>query len=139
MALRDIITTDFGWKILSLALAVAIWVTVRPLSEGPTNPANPLPTTETRPFTNLPVLVISGAADAREIKVDPEFVTVTVRGQPELISAMTGKEIRVMVDLTGIEAASGLLKRVEVSVPPGVAFMSVEPPQVYVIMPPKRD
>jgi YbbR domain-containing protein len=83
--------------------------------------------------------VVSGAADVREVKVDPEFVNVTVSGRPEMVSAMTGQEIRVIVDLTGIEAARGLRKRVEVSVPPGVAFIDVEPPQVNVTVPPKRE
>jgi copper chaperone CopZ len=94
---------------------------------------------ETRAFTNLPVFVLSGAVDVREVKVNPDAVTVTVSGRPDLISAMTGQEIRVIMDLTGIEAASGLRKRVEVTVPPGVAFINVEPPQVNVTVPPKRE
>jgi YbbR domain-containing protein len=139
MALREIITKDFGWKLFSLALAIAIWVTVNPLSHSPARPANPLPGMGMRTFTNLPVLVVSGAADVREVKIDPDAVTVTVSGRPEMITAMTGQEIRVIVDLTGIEAARGLRKRVDVSVPPGVAFINVEPPQVNVTVPSKRD
>ncbi|MCL4786117.1 MAG: hypothetical protein KJ070_04890 [Verrucomicrobia bacterium] len=141
MSLPDIITRDFGWKLLSLAVAIAIWVTINPMSERPARATvNPLPGTETRAFTNLPVLVMSGAADVRQVRIAPEVVKVTVSGRPEMISAMTGQEIRVIVDLTGIEAAPrGLLKRVEVSVPPGVAFLSVEPPQVNAIVPFKRE
>jgi YbbR domain-containing protein len=141
MALRELLTKDAGWKLLSLALAVAIWFTVNPLSQGPTKATvNPLPSAERGSFSNLPVRVImSSAADVREVKVDPDAVTVTVSGRPEMISAMTGQEIIVIVDLTGIEAARGLRKRVDVTVPPGVAFISVEPSQVNVTVPPKRD
>ncbi len=140
MALPETITRDYGWKLFSLALAVAIWVTVNPLSQGPAKPAtSPLPGVAMRTFTNLPVLVVSGAADVREVKVDPNAVTVTVSGRPEMISAMTGQEIRVIVDLTGIEAARGLRKRVDVSVPVGVAFISAEPSQVNVTVPAKSD
>ena len=139
MALREIITKDFGWKLFSLALAVAIWVTVNPLSHSPAKPANPLPGVGMRTFANLPVLVVSGAADVREVKIEPDVIAVTVSGRPEMLTAMTGQEIRVIVDLTGIEAARGLRKRVDVSLPPGVAFINAEPPQVNVTVPSKRE
>ena len=138
--MRDLILKDLGWKLLSLALAVAIWLTVQPLTEAPSERRSIWENWETQTFTNLPVLlVVSAAADVHEFKVNPDVVTVTVSGRPEMISAMTGQEIRVTVDLTGIEAARGLRKRVEVSVPPGVAFIRAEPPDVNVIVPPKRD
>ena len=141
MALREIVIERVGLKLFSLALAVAIWYTVEPLSQDRTRRnVNPLPSAQTGSFTNLPVRVMmSSAADMREVKVVPDAVTVTVSGRPEMISAMTGQEIIVIVDLTGIEAARGLRKRVEVTVPPGVAFISVEPSQVNVTVPPKRD
>jgi YbbR domain-containing protein len=141
MSLREIITRDWLWKVLSLALAVAIWLMVNPLSQGPAKAtANPLTGTETGSFTNLPVSVLmSSAADVREVKVEPDTVTVTVSGRPEMISAMTGEQILVILNLTGIEAARGLRKRVEVTVPAGVAFISVEPSQVNVTVQPKRD
>jgi len=139
MALREIITRDLGWKLLSLALAVAIWVTVKPLSHSPAKPANPLPSVGMRTFTNLPVLLVSAATEVRTVNIEPDSVTVMVSGRPEMISAMTGQEIRVIVDLTGIESARGLRKRVDVSVPPGVALISAEPPQVNVTVVPKRE
>jgi YbbR domain-containing protein len=141
MALREIITRDWLWKLLSLALAVAIWLMVNPLSQGPAKATvNSLTGAETGSFTNLPVSVLmSSATDVREVKVEPDTVTVTVNGPPEMISAMTGQEILVILNLTGIEAARGLRKRVEVTVPAGVAFMSVEPSQVNVTVQPKPD
>ena len=141
MALREFITRDLGWKVLSLALAVAIWLMVNPLSQGSAKTtANPLTGAETGSFTNLPVRVMmSSTTNVREVKVEPDAVTVTVSGKPEMISAMTGQEIIVIVDLTGIEAARGLRKRVEVTVPAGVAFISVNPSQVNVTVQPKPD
>lgn len=139
MPLREIVTRDFGWKLLSLVLAVAIWVTVRPLSHSPAKATNPLPSMGMRTFTNLPVLLVSAATEVRTVNIEPDSVTVTVSGRPEMISAMTGQEIRVIVDLTGIESARGLRKRVDVSVPPGVALISAEPPQVNVTVVPKRE
>ena len=140
MNLREFITRDLGWKLLSLALAIAIWLMVNPLSQSTKVTVNPLTGTEKASFTNLPVRVMmSSTTQAREVKVEPAAVTVTVNGRQEMVSAMTGQEIIVIVDLTGIEAARGLRKRVEVTVPAGVAFLSVEPSQVNVTVQPKSD
>jgi YbbR domain-containing protein len=139
MALRDNITRDLGWKLVSLALAVAIWLTINRVSQGPAKPATPLPAMGMRTFTNLPVLLMAAATDGREVSIAPDTVTITLSGPPAKLSAMTGEEIRVIVDLMGIEAARGLRKRVDVSVPPGMAFLSAEPPQVNVTVVPKRE
>ena len=136
--MRDWITKDWVWKLFSLALAVATWATVKTLSTETTPSPNPLGLWDTRTFTNLPVLVVSAAADVREFRVNPEAVQVTVSGRPEIIAALPEREIHVTVDLTEIEAARDLRKRVDVSTPPGVTFVRVIPPQVDVVVPPKR-
>jgi hypothetical protein len=43
-----------------------------------------------------------------------------------------------MVNLTGIEVAQDLSKRVDVSSPPGVTLVNVEPADVNVVVPPKK-
>ncbi len=140
MALRDIVTKDFGWKLLSVLMAAGIWVTVKTISGGSlaTPTVNPLAEWKMRTFTNLPVIVMSAAADPREFKVKPEAVAVTVRGSPEIVEAVVAKEIHATVDLTDIESARDLSKRVEVSGPPGVMFTHVTPSNVVVIVPPKK-
>ena len=59
-------------------------------------------------------------------------------GEDEIIGAMVRKDIRVMVDLTGVAAARELRKRVEVSAPAGVTHLRVTPEEVQVIFPPDR-
>jgi hypothetical protein len=45
-----------------------------------------------------------------------------------------------VVDLTDIaDAAHGLKRRVEVSTPPGVTLINVDPPEVGVLFPPRID
>ena len=137
MPLRDIVTRDLGWKLFSVALAVAVWLTVQAISKdrGLSQSLGPW---ENHTFTNLPVLVVSAAADVREFKVQPAAIGVTVRGRPEVISALTEKEIEVRVDLTDVESARSLRKRVMVSVPPGVILVRTTPSEVDVVVPPKK-
>jgi YbbR domain-containing protein len=136
--MRDLLTKDFAWKLLSLALAIAIWLVVRPIQNEATTVANPLNFQPEQTFSNLPVLIVSAAADVREFKVHPSAVAVTVSARPEILSELSDKELRVQVDLSGIEAARDLRKRVEVSTPPGVTFVRVSPADVDVVVPPKK-
>jgi len=139
MTLRGIFIKDAGWKLFSLALATVIWFTVRPVSREPAKPGNPLAVLVPRTFTNLPVVVMSSAADVRAFKVKPDAVRVTVSGRREIVDALVEQDIRVRVDLTGIESARGLQARVTVAVPPGVTFIAARPAEVDVVVPPKSD
>ena len=74
----------------------------------------------------------------RSFKVQPAAIGVTVRGRPEVISALTEKEIEVRVDLTDVESARSLRKRVIISVPPGVILVRTAPAEVDVVVPPRK-
>jgi YbbR domain-containing protein len=137
--MRDLFIKDFVWKLFSLALATAIWLTVQTIRNEAVPSANPLAVWDTLTFTNVPVLVVSAAADVREFKVNPSTVQVTVGGRPDVIAALTEREIHATVDLTEIEAARDLRKRIDVSAPPGVAVVKLVPPLVDVVVPPKPD
>ena len=140
--MRDWLIKDFGWKLFSLVLAVGIWLTVHKILEEsapapvvvPPAPPSPVATT----FTNLPVLIVSAAADVREFHVTPNMVTVTVSGQPEIMAGLRESQIHALVDLTDIEAARDLQRRVDISTPTGVTLVDVEPPEVNVVIPTQR-
>jgi hypothetical protein len=137
--MRDWLIKDFGWKLFSLVLAVAIWLTVHKIleeSEPPPPVAPPQPVAMT--FTNLPVLIVSAAADVREFHVTPNAVTVTVSGQPEIMAALRESQVHALVDLTDIEAARNLQRRVDISTPTGVTLVNVDPEEVNVVIPPQR-
>jgi hypothetical protein len=138
MAKRDWVTKDFSWKFASLIVAIVIWHIVHagireePVVENPAGFSNSVT------FTNLPVLVVSAAADVREFKVNPAVVTVTVSGVKQFVEVLKSDEIHPMVNLTDIEAAQNLSKRVDVSMPPGITLVSVDPAEVNVVVPPKK-
>jgi YbbR-like protein len=137
--LRDLLFKDFWLKLFSLALAAAIWTTVTLAIK---NEVSPLPTlgipTDVRTFYSLPVLVLSSAGDVRTIKVEPEQVAITLQGEPKTLQNLQGKDIRALVDLTGITAATNLTRRIEVSIPSGITHVRVVPSEVKILFPAKR-
>ena len=133
--MRDWVTKDLGWKLFSLFLAVAIWLTVHKIYEEP-KPATGTATGDTVTFGNLPVLVVSAASDVRDFRVAPSTVAVKVSGSSEVMADLQASQIHAVVDLTDVQSARELRRRVDVSMPPGVTLVSIDPPKVGVIVPP---
>jgi hypothetical protein len=126
--LRELILRNFGWKVMSLALAIAIWLTVKTVS---TERADLME----QAFSHLPVQIVSGVTDVRTFKAVPDQVDVTVRGRPDVIKALTEREIHVLVDITSAETLHNFTRRIEVAVPVGVTIARVKPTEVRVEVP----
>jgi YbbR domain-containing protein len=80
-------------------------------------------------------VILSSAQDVRSFRVNPSEVTVTVRGDSEALKLLQNRDIRVLVDLTGIGSAQSLRKRIEVSTPAGITHVRVSPEDVEVLFP----
>lgn len=133
--MRDLISKDFAWKLFSLFLATAIWLTVNHVLHEPNSSAETA-TGSTLTYGSLPVSIVSTARDVHLYRVAPVTVSVTVSGSPETISVLQANQIHATVDLTDIDSATDLKRPVDVSIPPGVTLVSVDPPRVGVILPP---
>ena len=129
--LRHLFIEDFWWKLFSLGLAILIWLTVTFVSQKE-------PGTAPRVFSDVPVTVVSSTDDVRAFKVSPSVVDITVRGDADALQNLRSKDIRALVDLTGVAAARDLRKPVTVSVPAGITFMGARPQEVQVVFPPDR-
>jgi YbbR domain-containing protein len=127
--MHDWFTKDIGWKIFSVFLALVIWLTVHRIYEEPGAATS---RARENTYSDLPVLVVSEAADVHDFRVLPATVSVTVSGPPEAMSTLQANEIRATVDLT---TGKELRRKVEISTPPNVTLVSVEPSRVTVIVP----
>ena len=114
---------------------MAIWLTVHKIYEEPGAASGPA-VGDTVTFGNLPVLVVSAASDVRDFRVAPATVAVKVSGAPEVMADLQANQIHAVVDLTDVQSARDLRRRVDVSTPPGVTLVSVDPTKVGVIVPP---
>ncbi len=131
--LRYLFLEDFWLKLLSVVLATVTWLVITFAQTSGLPSLNRH--LRQRTFRNLPVVIMSTAADARNIRVEPKEVHVTVEGDGKVLDKLEGKDIHVLVDLSGIEAARDLRKRIDVSTPAGVTYIRVEPPEVQVRFP----
>ncbi len=136
--MRDWVTKDLGWKLFSLFLAVGIWLTLHKIYEEP-GVASGVVVGSTVTFDNLPVLVVSTAADVHNFRVAPTTVKVTVSGSAEVMNKLQADRVHAVVNLTDIRMEHNLHVPVEVSAPPGVALGNIDPPQVEVILPSSPD
>ena len=128
---RNILFRNFGWKLLSLALAIVIWLTIKALSaeQGQTE----------RMFVNLEIKIVSGTADVRTFRIEPRTVNVTIKGRPGAISRLAEREIRVFADLTSADVTQSFRQHLDVAVPNGLTVVRLEPTEVQVTPPPKPE
>jgi len=129
--MRDLFTKDLGWKLFSLFLAAAIWLTVNRILQPPVPDTSVLTVT----YDNQPVMVVSALADVRAFHITPATVKVTVTGPASVMSKLQADEVHAHVNLTGASLTHGQLLPVEISGPPKVAVASIEPDKVLVIIP----
>ena len=137
--LRHLVLDDFQLKLFSLALALLFWITVSfaiQQKEGLPTPAPSLPA-EMRSFFHIPVGIVSADADVHSFKVSPAQVEVKVQGDPPIIENLQSKELRAVVDATGMEAAKSARRRIDIVAPAGVTILSTLPQEAEVIPPPK--
>ncbi len=138
--LRHLIFKDFFLKLFSLALAVLIWVTISIAIRNEVSPIGTLTLNlDQYTFPGVPVTVLSSAADVRNYHVNPKEVDVTVQGDPRVLRKLQTKDIRALVDLTGVSEGQGdLVEHIEVSTPSGVTHVRVVPSEVRIIFPGQR-
>src|ERR1700722_4750650 len=131
--MRAWLTKDIGWKIFSVILALVIWLTVHKIYE---EPGAATARARENTYGDLPVPVVSESSDVHDFRVAPATVSVTVSGSPEAMSTLQANEIRATVDLT---SGKELRRKVEISTPPNVTLVSVEPSHVGVVTPPPKN
>jgi hypothetical protein len=129
---RNLVTKDFWLKLFSLALAILIWLTVWYSTHGE-NAASPWLAMIGRPPDESVLTVpvhISGSPG--RFSSDPADVTVTLRGDPQILKTLKPQNLRAEVDLTGVESANGMVSPVEIILPKGISYTRLEPDQVEV-------
>ena len=132
--MRDLFIKDWGWKLFSLLLAAAIWLTVhRILQESiiPTAASG----SSTLTYGNLPVMLVSASVDVGGYRLLKSTVSVTVTGSPEVIGKLQANQVHASVNLAGSNTVNTVKQHVDVSVPVGVTVIDIFPESLGVLAP----
>jgi hypothetical protein len=135
---RNLVVKDFWLKSFSLALAILIWLVVYYSINGETS-NSPLLALLGRPAdeTVMTVPVRVPVNGTQSFSVEPSEVRVTLRGDPKLLKTLRNDDVRAQVDLSGIEAANGLLRPIQVILPTGISYTHLSHNEVEVRAMPK--
>ena len=130
--MRDLILHNFWWKVFSLLLATLIWYVINFNLETQSTASPLLISTraDNRDF-QLPVTVITSAANRRALTIHPTEVRVKVRGDRLTLDRLSRDDIQVYVKLIDDPNPEGSF-RLDVRVPPNVVVQQTSPAHVYV-------
>ena len=133
MSLRDHFLKDLGWKILSLTLATLIWFAIRSGMSTEFKPVMSLVNPpKIRLFSQVPITVMTAAADTRGFKVTPRTVNLMVSGDAAVLENMESTDVEVFVNLTAIQDATDLRIKPKYHAPIGVTVLRVTPADVEI-------
>ncbi len=116
---------NVGWKLVSVLLAVLVWLLVHyNLAEGQQAQRR-------RVFDAVPIAVLQAPDDTRGFRLEPAAVRVTVSGSAARVAGIVPGDLLVFVNLAGPGPAPTRAE-VEVHLPPGLTVVSLSPMQVRV-------
>lgn len=115
---------NWGLKLLSILLAVVMWVYV----------SNDQATTTEHEFKAVPVNV-RGLTGNLVVSEAPGKVTVRVQAEQNMIAKLTPRSVEAYVDLDAVKAGRSVVP-VQVKVPTGVKVVDLRPPEVTVVLEP---
>jgi YbbR domain-containing protein len=117
MPLRSLILNHFWLKLISLVLAILIWLTVKSdLGSGEA----------TRTFANRPILLLTDNAEHVAVAANPSQASITVRGPTGLLNELTEQDIHVYVRIHDPRQVNGVLP-VHAHVPSGAKVILITP------------
>ena len=128
MTWKTLFQENLWQKLFALGLAILIWLTV---SSSEAVRFGALDVEAVQEIADVPIVVLTRAADVWRYEVRPERVSVTLRGPAGQLSTVTAMGMEAYVNLVELDQGSGEVE-IHVNAPVGTRVIEVDPPRVRV-------
>lgn len=131
---NDFVLHNFWWKLISLLLAGLTWITIdkafhRDESRVENLKEAPVIGTFTRKVPDVPVVILTSAANTNRYHVTPLTVSVELTGDNEAdLQNLPLEKVQASVDLTGVHDEKEFRRRINVSSPSAAIRVSIYAP-----------
>jgi YbbR domain-containing protein len=137
MASRNFILHNFGWKLLSLFLAVLTWLTIetefqRQARSNEEKREAPLTTSVRKTFPTIAITLLTAPANTNHFRIYPETAQIDVGGDTQELGLLNSRDVQAFVDLSDVQDEKQFRKPVQVRLPREFSLVGVDPTNVSV-------
>jgi len=133
MALREYISNNIWWKLLSLLLAALTYLTIqmKQLKDQTLHEA-PVEGSYTRSFQAVPVTLLTPTTNLVRFQVDPPVVSVKLSGALDALARLTERQVHAFVDVSGAGDEKQFRRPIQAQAPDGLQVDSLNPSNAIV-------
>jgi YbbR domain-containing protein len=133
MALREYISNNVWWKVLSLLLAALTYLTIQMLLlRDQTLREAPVEGSYTRSFPAIPVTLLTSTSNLNRFQVDPRSVMVRVSGAREALARLNERQVHAFVDVSDAGDEKQFRRPVQAQVPDEMQVDGLSPSNAIV-------
>jgi YbbR domain-containing protein len=118
MKFRDLVLYNFWWKLLSLLVAVLMWLTIQTALRRDENlRAAPVVDSVTRSFSTVPITLLTSTKNLNHYHVSPPTVEVEISGAREDLAKLQEKDVHAFVNISEVGDEKQFRRPIEAQVP----------------------
>jgi YbbR domain-containing protein len=137
-SLKNLLAHDWPLKVFSLALAILTWLAVSFTLKQRVVPVREQPNISKRTYYELPVMIVARSGNAAGYQALPKRLDVTVQGDEAMLKSLSGRSVKIIVDLSETSLKTATRLPVEVITPAGVTQVKIEPEGFVMVTPPSN-
>lgn len=126
MRLPPFVTRNVGWKLVSIALATLVWLSLRSGVPGRLRHGG------TVSLPRQEVHLLKSPGDTRQFRIEPAVVDIIVGGEAEVLERMQPEDLTVFVRMGKGTLPPSTPQPVQVYAPAGVTVLAINPPEVVI-------
>jgi YbbR domain-containing protein len=128
MRFRDLVLHNFWWKLLSLLVAVLMWLTIQTaFRRDQSLRESPVVNSDTRDFSLVPVKILTSTPNVYHYAADPASVAVEISGSVDDLAQLQEKQVHAFVDVTDAGDEKQFRRAIQVEVPGNLKVENLKP------------